>query len=170
VTEGASPALRIGRVLKPHGVRGGVRVELLTDFPDRFDAGQQVTVAGRTLTVARSQQLDGSLLITFAEIEDRERAAELRGAYITVPLKEARALPADHYYHFQLVGLKVVEAGSEDALGQVEEVLTYPANDVLRITGTRGERLLPMISSVVREVDLRAGKITVEPTGGETRA
>lgn len=166
MTEGASPALRIGRVLKPHGVRGGVRVELLTDFPDRFDTGQQVTVAGRRLTVSRSQQQEGSLLVTFAEIDDRERAAELRGAYITVPLEEARTLPAGRYYHFQLVGLKVIEAGSEEALGQVEEVLTYPANDVLRVTGAGGERLLPMVSSVVRKVDLSAGEITVEPIDG----
>lgn len=170
MTDGGSPALRIGRVLKPHGVRGGVRVELLSDFPDRFDPGRQVTVAGRRLTVARSQEQEGSLLLSFVEIEDRERAAELRGAYITVPLEEARELPKDRYYHFQLVGLKVIEAGSKEALGEVQEVLTYPANDVLRVTGAGGERLLPMVSSVVRKVDLKAGEIVVESMGGVTSA
>jgi 16S rRNA processing protein RimM len=162
VTEGTSPALRIGRVLKAHGVRGAVRVESLTDFPDRFKSGRQVTVAGRTLTIARSQEAEGSLLLSFAEIGDREQASELRGAYITLPLEEAHSLPAGRYYHFQLIGKRVHDSRSQRALGQVEEVLSYPANDVLRVLGAGRERLVPMVSSVVLRVDLTAGEIEVD--------
>jgi len=162
VTEGAAPALRIGRVLKPHGVRGGLRVESLTDFPDRFDAGRQVTVDGRLLTIARSQESEAGLIITFAGIDDPEEAGALRGAYITVPLGEARALPADRYYHFQLVGLRVIDNHDQKTLGTVEEVLSYAANDVLRVTGAGRERLVPMVSSVILEVDLGEGRITVD--------
>ena len=162
MTEGAAPALRIGRVLKAHGVRGGLRVESLTDFPDRFEPGRQVTVDGRLLTISRSQPSEAGLIVSFAGIEDREKAAVLSGAYITVPLEEARPLPADRYYHFQLVGLEVVESGGRKALGTVQEVLSYPANDVLLVTGAAGERLIPMVSSVVLGVDLGRGRITVD--------
>jgi 16S rRNA processing protein RimM len=162
VTAEPEPDLRIGRVLKAHGLKGALRVELLTDFPDRFAPGREVFVAGRRLTVARSEGTDGSLLVTFEGIDDRNRAEPLVGAYCTLPLAEARPLPADRYYHFQLVGLTVVDARGAGELGRVAEVLTYPANDVLRVTGRDREILIPMVRSVVRSIAPAEGTITVD--------
>jgi len=162
VTTPPEPDLRIGRVLKAHGVKGAVRVELLTDFPDRFAPGREMQLNGRRLTVARSDGQDGSLLVSFEGIDDRTAAEQLTGAYCTVPLADARALPAGRYYHFQLVGLTVVEAGGAHELGQVAEVLSYLANDVLRVTAGDREILIPMIRSVVRSIAPAEGKITVE--------
>ncbi|TMF95787.1 MAG: 16S rRNA processing protein RimM [Chloroflexi bacterium] len=156
------PDLRIGRVLKAHGVKGALRVELLTDFPDRFAPGREVVVGGRPLRVARSEELDRSMLVTFEGISDRSAAEPLAGSYVTVPLAEARALPADHYYHFQLVGLTVFDTRQARQLGRVAEVLTYPANDVLRVTGGDREVLIPMIRSVVRSIAPAEGMITVD--------
>lgn len=156
------PELRIGRVLKAHGVKGAVRVELLTDFSDRFAPGREVQVAGRWLTVARSEELDGSMLVTFDGIDDRNAAERLAGAYCTLPLGEARALPADQYYHFQLVGLTVFDTRGARELGRVAEVLTYAANDVLRVTDGNHEILIPMIRSVVRSIAPAEGMITVD--------
>ena len=161
------PDLRIGRVLKAHGVKGALRVELLTDFPDRFAPGREVVVGGRPLRVARSEELDRSMLVTFEGISDRSAAEPLAGSYVTVPLAEARALPADHYYHFQLVGLTVFDTRQARQLGRVAEVLTYPANDVLRVTGGDREVLIPMIRSVVRSIAPAEGMITAAlPRGG----
>lgn len=162
MTTGPQPDLRIGRVLKAHGVRGVVRVESLTDFPDRFAKGRQVTVGDRQLTIAASDGSEGGLLLTFSEIHDREEAAALRGAYITVPLTEAHPLPPNRFYHYQLVGLQVVDRGSGRNLGSVAEVLTYPANDVLRVTDGPRERLIPMVSSAVVAVELEKGTIMVD--------
>ena len=162
MTTQPEPDLRIGRVLKAHGVKGALRVELLTDFPDRFTAGREVLVAGRRLTVARSEGEEGSLLVTFQGIDDRKVAEQLVGAYCTLPLADARALPADRYYHFQLVGLRVVNARDARELGQVAEVLSYPANDVLRVTGRDREILIPMVRSVVRSIAPAEGTITVD--------
>ena len=139
-----------------------MRVELLTDFPDRFTPGHEVTVGGRRLRVGRSREQPDGLLVTFEGIDDRNNAEELVGAYCTVPLEEARALPADRYYHFQLVGLRVFDTRSARELGQVAEVLTYPANDVLRVTNGTNEVLIPMIRSVVRTIAPSEGRITVE--------
>jgi 16S rRNA processing protein RimM len=169
VTVEPEPDLRIGRVLKAHGVKGALRVELLTDFPDRFAPGQEIAVAGRRLKVARSEELDRSMLVTFEGINDRTAAEPLVGAYVTVPLGEARALPADQYYHFQLVGLTVIDSRHARELGRVAEVLSYPANDVLRVTDGSHETLIPMIRSVVRSIAPAEGTITVE-LQEETRA
>jgi 16S rRNA processing protein RimM len=162
VTVEPEPDLRIGRVLKAHGVKGAVRVELLTDFPDRFAPGREVLVAGRRLRVARSEELDGSMLVAFEGIDDRTAAEPLAGAYLTVPLREARPLPADRYYHFQLVGLTVFDSRGARELGKVAEVLTYAANDVLRVTDGDREILIPMIRSVVRSIAPAEGRITVD--------
>ncbi len=154
--------LRIGLVRSAHGVRGALRVELLTDFPDRFAPGREVEVAGRHLRVARSTEQPDGLLVTFDGIDDRNAAELLVGAYCTVPLEDARALPADQYYHFQLVGLKVFDTRGARELGQVAEVLPYPANDVLRVTDGSNEVLIPMVRSVVRTIAPSEGRITVD--------
>ncbi len=165
----SEPDLRIGRVLKAHGVKGALRVELLTDFPDRFAPGRQIDIGGRRLTVAESEEQDGSLLVMFDGIDDRSTAERLTGLYCTLPLADARALPADRYYHFQLVGLTVVDRRSGRTIGQVAEVLAYDANDVLRVTGGDREILIPMLRSVVRAITPEQGTISVElseETGG----
>jgi 16S rRNA processing protein RimM len=154
--------LRIGLVRSAHGVKGALRVELLTDFPDRFAPGREVAVAGRHLRVARSTEQPDGLLVTFDGIDDRNAAEQLVGAYCTVPLEDARPLPADQYYHFQLVGLRVFDVHGDRELGEVAEVLTYPANDVLRVTNGSHEVLIPMVRSVVRAIAPSEGRITVD--------
>jgi len=162
VTPQSRPDLRIGRVLKAHGVKGALRVALLTDFPDRFAPGRQIDIADRRLTVAQSEEQDGSLLVTFDGIDDRSTAERLVGLYCTLPLAEARPLPADRYYHFQLVGLTVVDRRSARTIGRVAEVLEYDANDVLRVTDGDREVLIPMVRSVVRAITPEEGTISVE--------
>jgi 16S rRNA processing protein RimM len=102
------------------------------------------------------------MLVTFEGIDDRTAAEQLTGVYLTVPLGEARALPADQYYHFQLVGLSVIDTHGTRELGKVAEVLTYAANDVLRVTDGDREILIPMVRSVVRSIAPSEGTITVD--------
>jgi 16S rRNA processing protein RimM len=155
------PALRVGRVLGVHGLEGAVRVEPLTDFADRFRKGSRLEAGGRRLTVASVKPSDRGLILRFEEVLDRSAAEALKGAYLTVPLEQARRLPADRFYHFQLVGLPVIEESNGRRLGCVAEVLEYPANDVLRVTEGGDEVLVPMVRSVVRSIDLAAGRILV---------
>ena len=158
----AVPALRVGRVVKAHGVKGALRIELLTDFPDRFAPGSEVEVGGERLRVARAEEQDGGLLVTFEGVADRSAAELLVGEYCTLPLTQARRLPADRYYHFELVGLTVVDARHGRQIGQVAEVLSYDANDVLRVTSGDREVLIPMVRSVVRSITPAEGIITVD--------
>jgi 16S rRNA processing protein RimM len=154
--------LRIGRVLRAHGVRGVLGVEPLTDFLDRFTPGVQVFVDDRPLTIASMEQAEGALLLRFREVGDRTEAEKLAGAYLTLPLAQARRLPDDHFYHFELIGMEVLDASSGRQLGTVAEVLTYPANDVLRVSGLEGEVLVPMVKAIVRSVDKAARQIHVD--------
>ena len=156
------PELRIGRVQRAHGVNGAVRVELLTDFRDRFQRGREIDVAGRHFTIASSHEQDGGLLVSFEGVRDRDAAQGLVGAYCTVPLSAARKLPADHFYQFQLVGLTVFDTRRQRELGKVAEVLPYAANDVLRVVDGRTEVLIPMVKTVVQAIDPAGGRITVD--------
>ena len=158
----ARPELRIGRVSKAHGVKGALRIELLTDFPERFAPGSEVEVGGRALVVQASDEGEGGLIVRFAGVDDRNAAERLVGAYCTLPLAAAKPLPADRFYHFQLVGLAVFDARRQRELGRVAEVLSYPANDVLRVTGEKTEVLIPMVKSIVRAINPVEGRILVE--------
>lgn len=161
MTDSGPSELRIGRVLRAHGVKGAVLVELLTDFVDRFQPGSAIDVDGRRLTVVTCQERNREVLVTFEGIRDRDAAAAMAGAYCTLPLSAARPLPADRYYHFQLVGLTVFDTRSQRELGSVVEVLPYAANDVLRVVDGDTETLIPLVKTVVQAVDPAAGRITV---------
>ena len=143
-------------------MKGAVRVELLTDFPDRFASGSAVDIEGRRLTVKDAREQEGSLLVSFEGIDDRDAADALRGAYVTLPLSAARSLPDGHYYHFELVGLSVFDTRQQRTLGRVEEVLSYAANDVLRVSDGQREVLIPMLKSVVQAVSRDEGLIVVD--------
>ncbi len=157
------PDLRVGRVVKAHGVKGAVQVEALTDFPSqRFSPGSRLLANGATLTVATLEPKGGDLLVRFEEIDTRDAAARLNGAYLTVPLSEARTLPAGKYYHYELVGLTVIDGRTDRPLGTVAEVLSYEANDVLRVTTGATEVLVPMVRSIVRAIELSQGRIVID--------
>ena len=165
MTDAGPSELRIGRVLRAHGVKGAVLVELLTDFVDRFQPGSAVDVDGRRLMVATCQERNSEVLVTFDGIGDRDAATAIAGAYCTLPLSAARKLPADRYYHFQLVGLTVFDTRSQRELGRVVEVLPYAANDVLRVVDGDRETLIPLVKAVVQAVDPGSGRITVALPG-----
>jgi 16S rRNA processing protein RimM len=162
LTDAAFPDLRVGRVTRAHGVKGALRIELLTDFPDRFAPGSDVQVDGRNLRVVSADENESGMIVRFEGIDDRNAAEALTGKYCTVPLTSARGLPEGQYYHFELVGLSVYDSRRQRHLGRVEEVLAYAANDVLRVSDGRVDTLIPMVKQIVTRIDRTAGVITVE--------
>lgn len=147
-----APRLRVGRVLRALGLDGSVRVESLSDFPDRFRSGSILRVGDRDVTVEAVRRHGDEFVLRFAGITDRPGAERLEGQYLTVDLAQAMPLPADHFYHFQLVGLTVIDAKTGEAIGEVVEVLPNPANDVLRVVKGSGEVLVPLVRAVVKAV------------------
>lgn len=159
--------LAVGRVLRPHGVRGDLLLETLTDFPQHLSEVETVYLGeppvAHPLTSARVHR--GQLILRLTDVTTREAADEFRRQLVQIKSVAAAPLPPGTYYHHQLLGLPVVtEAG--EALGALVEVLETGANDVYVVQGEGGELLLPAIRSVILRIDLAARQITVRLPDG----
>jgi 16S rRNA processing protein RimM len=161
----------VGRVGRPHGVRGEVTVLVHTDDPDtRFAAGAVLLTdpADRgPLTVVATRRSGEIRLLAFDGVGDRDAAERLRGTTLLVPTADLPALEdEDEFYDHQLVGLRVVDP-SGAALGVVGDVLHAPAAPVLVVTRPDGStELVPFVAAVVPTVDLAGGVVVVEPPDG----
>lgn len=145
----------IGRILKPHGVRGEIRVEVHTDLPERFSWLKTVVVGPddlMTVTVENVRFHQGQVIMRLLGYDDRDRADTLRGRLLMVPIEESIPLEDDEYFLFQLIGLRVITSDNEE-LGNIAEVLETGANNVFVVHGPDGELLLPDIGEVVQKID-----------------
>jgi 16S rRNA processing protein RimM len=159
--------LVVGRVLRPHGVRGELRVEVITGFPERLGQHNHFYLAHpdspedvRRYPSEAVRQHTGAILLKLAGCNDRNEAELLRDMLVQIPVEEAVPLEEGEYYHFQIVGVRV-ETESGEWLGQVAEVLETGANDVYLVRGPRGEVLVPAITDVVREFDVEEKRMVV---------
>jgi 16S rRNA processing protein RimM len=165
----------VGRVGKPHGIRGEVTVEVRTDEPERRFADGTPLRAERpsgsaapwsTLTVESTRWHQATLLVRFAELSDRTAAESARGLVLhaDVPAEESPDDP-DEYYDHQLVGL-AVENLEGRRLGEVTAVL-HGAQDLLEIrTPDRRDALVPFVAALVPEVDVAGGRLVVADRPG----
>lgn len=159
--------LAVGLVVGVHGLRGELKVEPHTDFPERFAAGTRLWVGAdleeRKIVNARMHKTH--LLLQINGINRREQAEALRGQWLFVTEAEAIALDQDSYWLHDIVGLTVQTVDGRE-LGEIVEVIVTGANDVYVVSPALGvnqgkELLLPAISEVIREVDLAANRMTV---------
>ncbi|MBN1249721.1 MAG: 16S rRNA processing protein RimM [Anaerolineae bacterium] len=155
--------LAIGRVLRPHGVRGELRVELLTAHPEHLAELKTLYVgdAYQPHAVLSARMHKDLALILLQGYETRNAADALRDEFLYVALEDAIPLDEDEYYEYQLEGLVVVTEDGEQ-LGEIAEVFTAPdANDVFIVHGPLGEVLIPVIEDVIVDCDLEGGQVTV---------
>ncbi|MGI6296918.1 MAG: ribosome maturation factor RimM [Armatimonadota bacterium] len=157
----------IGKIVAPLGIRGEVKVVVLTDFPERFDAGSDLTLrltdGNRRPVKVKSQRLykDG-LALTLEGLETRNDAEDIRGAEFVVDVDELRQLPEDTFYIFDLIGLKVITTDGREC-GEVTEIMHGGANDVyLTSTGL----CIPALKEVVEKIDIGQGTLTIRPVPG----
>ncbi|RPI96489.1 MAG: 16S rRNA processing protein RimM [Chloroflexi bacterium] len=167
------PFLLLGRVLRPHGIRGEIRIEVLTDYPERIVPGMTGYIdrdpknarseVEYTIESARTHQQ--YLILRLEDIPDRDAADMLREQFVMVAFDDAVPLDEDEFYLFQAIGLAVYTDAGEH-LGDVADVLETGANDVYVVQGPRGEILLPAVDEVILDVDLDAGRMTVRLMAG----
>lgn len=155
----------IARILGSWGARGGIKLEPLTDFPERFEPGAAIWLDGTQYQVEHSHQRRGAVIVELGGIDAPAVVAALRGKLLELPESELHPLGQDEYYQHDLIGLQVRTAAGE-ALGRVASLLPTGANDVIVVEGARGEYLLPLIEDVVQHVDLAAGEVVVELLAG----
>ena len=157
----------IGRVIRPHGVDGTLRVQPYSDNPNRFRPGSSITIADSLWTVESFRRLpDGYALLRLDEMDSADDGRGLSDAWLLAPIDTAADLEQGEYYHYQLVGLTVLTDEGEN-LGSLSEVLETGSNDVYIVRSVDGsEILLPAITQVIKKVDLAAGTMLVHLLDG----
>jgi 16S rRNA processing protein RimM len=165
----------VGRIGRPHGIRGEVVIGVRTDEPDlRFAAGATLgsapTPDGETssgqLKVASTRWHSGQLLVAFAGITDRTAAGELTGTWLSVDSSELPAPPdPDEFRDHELIGLSVRTPAGE-VVGVVTDVLHYGQDLLVVRRADHEETLVPFVKAIVPEVDVAAGLLVVDPPPG----
>jgi len=160
----------VGRIGRPHGIRGEVTVETRTDEPDeRFAPGATLFVDApvSSLVVQRAHWHSGRLLLHFEGVDDRSAAEALRGLLLHVD-REPSEVPEDpeEFYDSALIGCSVAQLDGT-ALGEVCDVVHLPAQDLLvvRLADER-EVMVPFVEAIVPTVDMAARHIVIDPPGG----
>lgn len=157
----------MGRIGKPHGVRGWVTITTTTDEPGlRFRPGSPLLVGDRPCTVADARLEGGRPALLLEGVSDREQAEALRGEWLYAIVDTAHGpRDPDEYYDHQLEGLHVMVDGRKN--GTVAGVLHLPGQDVLEVRDAAGRTVLvPFVSQIVPVVDLASGVVVVEPLEG----
>jgi 16S rRNA processing protein RimM len=160
----------VGRVARPHGIRGQIVVNPETDFPeDRFSVGSTVFVSreGRVeplmVTVSRIQQ--GRPVIAIEGIADPEAARALAGLELRVPVESLVPLPEGQFYRHELIGC-AVETADGRQVGTVSDVEGDTTNSRLVVQAERGEVLIPLAVDICTTIDTAAKRIVIAPPSG----
>jgi len=169
------PALRmVGRVVKPHGVHGELMVDVSTDSADlRFAVDSVLFVTSRdgsvsrTLTVTAARPHSGRLLVCFEGVADRDAADALRNAVLCAHVTDLPPIEdPDEFYDHQLEGLAVLTV-TGDVVGTVREVMHGAGGELLVVDREDGrEALVPFVRQIVPEVDVRGGRVLLDPPPG----
>lgn len=159
----------VAKVARPRGIKGEVVADVLTDFPDRFEALEDVTAvmpdsSRRELTIEGHWFQSGRIVLKFAGIDSIEAAETLRNAEICVPESEAVELEEGEYYDWELAGC-VVETVEGETIGTVRELMRTGGTELLVVDGAK-EFLIPFAEAICVEVDIENKLIKVDPPEG----
>lgn len=166
--------LRVGRLTKPHGLKGGLKLELFTDAPElRFTPGARFALQvppesewfQKELTVSRLSWMNGVPVGFFDEVADRTAAESIAKAILWLDLDTVDdPVEPDAWYDHQLVGLQVRVAGA--TVGTIAHLQHMPAQDLLVVTTSAGDVLVPFVSAIVPEVNVAEGYVVATPPPG----
>ena len=178
----------VGRIRKPHGIRGEVVVEAVTDAPEAIFASGRLLFIGtesgaplparatdgeaiaghehRAVRIERARPVDGAWLVKLAGVADRTAAERWRGRGLLLPFAELPAPADDEIYYHDLVGMRVVLA-DDTPVGDVVALFELPQGLVLEVARPgRGTALVPYQPHVVSEVDVDARTLRIAPPDG----
>ncbi|CAH0124176.1 Ribosome maturation factor RimM [Microbacterium foliorum] len=164
--------LRVGRLVKAHGLKGALKLELYTDNPERrFTPGAEFTLQvpeaspwhGKTVTVREYRVMNGNPVVFLNDVDDREGAETLVRAILWID-QDVDEVEDDAWFDHQLVGLDVVR--DDVVIGKVARVEHFPAQDLLIVRAGEAEVLVPFVKAIVPTVDVAAGRVIVTPPPG----
>jgi 16S rRNA processing protein RimM len=162
------PTVVVGRITRPHGLKGELSVLVLSEVEGRFADGAVVyREDGKPLTIESARRHRGGLLVKFREVPDRTAAERLSRSVLVVPESASPLLPDGSWWDHQLVGCEVVTESGR-SLGAVREVIHTAANDVWSAVSDEGETLIPALKDVIVSVDTAGKRIVVREIPGLT--
>lgn len=164
--------LRVGRLVKAHGLKGALKLELYTDNPERrFHTGAEFTLQvpeaspwhGKDVTVREYRVMNGNPVVFFDDVDDREAAESLVRAILWID-QDDDEVEDNAWFDHQLVGLDVVRDGT--VIGRVVRVDHFPAQDLLIVKSGEHEVMVPFVEAIVPKVDVALGQVIVTPPAG----
>jgi len=165
-----SELVAIAKIVRTRGLKGEVVADVLTDFPERFEALEVVTavLAGgkrRELKIEKFFFQKDRIVLKFAGVDSIESGEALRAAEVCIDEADAVDLDEDEYFDWELEGCEV-ETVEGESLGTVREVLRTGGTEVLVIDGSERELMIPFAESICTEVDVEGKRLIVDPPEG----
>ncbi len=165
--------LIVGEILRPHGIRGELRLRILTDYPERLTAGKQLYVGEdvsdsqmQTFTIEALRTNKEYGLLKLSEIDDRNAAERLRDLLVMIPLDQAVPLDEGEVYLFELIGM-AVQTDTGESFGEIVDIIETGANDVYVVDSPQhGEVLVPAIDECILKIDANARVVTIHLMDG----
>ncbi|MDX2434540.1 MAG: ribosome maturation factor RimM [Desulfobacterales bacterium] len=161
----------IGEVVKPHGIRGEIKVFLYSEQPENLQQYKKIVLqepmgsGTETYNVIKSREQGKIAILQLEGVGTREGSEALQGSKIWVNKSNFPTLDSDEYYWHQLKGLVVMtETGQE--LGRVTKLFNTTAHDIMVVTGAGHEFMIPVQRDIIREIDVQGGKVIISPPPG----
>ncbi len=155
----------IGRVVKPFGIRGEIRIAPYTESFEAFENSADIFVGNDIYSVISLRFHKGGILAFLNGIETRDQAQTITGELVSTQVVNLPPKEDDEVYWHELIGLRAKTVDGRD-LGAITGIIPTGANDVLEIEGSLGEILLPVIDDVVIEINVEEGVVIVDPLEG----
>ncbi|MCY4527531.1 MAG: ribosome maturation factor RimM [Chloroflexi bacterium] len=155
----------VGEIIGAWGLRGDVKVQTHSDYPDRFIPGSSVYLGNERCVIVRVHKHKVGFVVGFDGVSDRTAAELLRGKTLTVPSSELPGLDDGTFFYFDIIDM-AVHTSNGDELGRIEEIISAGGNDVYVVRGTGKEILIPAARDYVVEVDVKRGIMTVSLPDG----
>jgi len=159
----------IGKIIRAYGLKGKVIVHAYSNDTHNIKPGRKVWIDpdgdSLCLTVHSVSPFKGVYRVGFIEISGRQQAEALLQKYLAVPRGVLEKLPDDAFYVFDLLGCSVKTLSGEQR-GTIEDVISNPGNDLLKVSSCGKIAYIPMVKSIVREINIEKSVVFIEPVEG----
>lgn len=157
--------LIVGKTLKPHGVHGALKVEPITENPDRFKTLSVIYIGDDTLPkkcyeLEQVEFTPKHLVVYLKDVDTRNKAEEFRGTFLYITKEQAVDLPEGAYFYYELVGMKVQDE-DHNFIGTVKDVVDYPAQRLFILDVDDNDVLIPDVDEIVKDIDSQKQTITI---------
>ncbi|MBX7043448.1 MAG: ribosome maturation factor RimM [Ignavibacteria bacterium] len=170
--------LSVGKIVKPVGIKGLVKVISLSDFPDKFFERHSVFLydekkrafavhpvnKGEEFRIKECRAIQDTFRVGFEGYNSINDVQDLIGCLIMIDEKDKAQLPEGRYYYYELIGLEVLDKGEK--IGRISEVVDYGSGDLLKVDSDGKEVLIPFRDEFVKLVDMKSGRVEVDLIDG----